>query len=152
MFILVPDIISSKLTVSVPSGTANGSDLNTTMKSVVFPGVSRYVIFPAAPLAMQVHVKSQVKILQTKFCKLAFQTVDTIQEMGLDVEKFQLRFLQLDVSQQHEYQQFIQCYFIELKPGTTVGNLLGHLSTHWDFFNCGLLKHVIDTYLSNMFS
>ena len=40
MFILVPDIISSKLTVSVPSGTANGSDLNTTMKSVVFPGVS----------------------------------------------------------------------------------------------------------------
>ena len=32
------------------------------------------------------------------------------------------------------------CYF------TTVWDFLGHLSTHWDFFNCGLLKHVIDTF------
>jgi len=87
-----------------------------------------------------------VKTLQIKFLRIATQAVDTIQEMGLDVEKFRLRFLQLDVSQRHEYQQFIQCYFVELKPGTTVGNLLGHLSTHWDFFNYGLLEHVIDTF------
>jgi len=26
-----------------------------------------------------------------------------------------------------------------------MGNLLGHLSTHWDFFDCGLLEHVIDS-------
>jgi len=87
-----------------------------------------------------------VKTLQTKFRKIATRAVDTIQEMGLNVEKFRLRFLQLDVSQRHEHQQFIQCYFTELKPGTTVGNLLSHLSTHWDFFNYGLLEHVIDAF------
>jgi len=98
-----------------------------------------------APLERQVHVKTQVEALQTKFCKIATRAVHTIREMCPDVEKFRLQFRQLDVSQRHEHQQFIQCYFLELKPGTTVGNLLGHLSTHWDFFNYGLLEHIIDT-------
>lgn len=88
-------------------------------------------------------------MLQTMFCKIAIQAVDRIKEessRGLDEETFQLR---LDVSEQHEYQQFIQYYFIELKPGATVGNLMDHLSTYWDFFNYGLLKHVIDTFEIN---
>ena len=92
-------------------------------------------------------MRAQVRTLQGIFVNIASRAFVQIRTKGIDAQDFRLHFVtQMDVSQRHEYHQFIQCCFKKLEPGTTTEDLLFDLSMYWDFLNYGLLVHTVSIF------
>ena len=100
------------------------------------------------PLRRQaLEVRTRVKTLQTKFLDITKRTTARIQEKGMDAHSFRLQFvMQMDISEQSQHRQFIETYLMELKPTTTVDDLLCRLSLYWNFLNYNLLQHLVDMF------
>ena len=65
----------------------------------------------------------------------------------MDAEEFRLQFIvQMEISKQDQHRKFIETYLMELKPTTTVGDLLCRLSLYWNFLNYNLLQHLVDMF------
>ena len=100
------------------------------------------------PLRRQaLEVRTRVKTLQTKFLNITKRTTARIQEKGMDAHEFRLQFvMQMDISEQSQHRQFIETYLMELKPTTTIDDLLCRLSLYWNFLNYNLLQHLVNMF------
>ena len=94
---------------------------------------------PSAVLLSNQSVKQRVKQLEGRFLHLVYCTYIELLDKSINVDHFYGWLVTLDVSRQHEHQEFIESF----KKGTDLSDLWKKLCSYWNFLNFDLLGHVV---------
>ena len=99
-------------------------------------------LYSSAVLLDKASVKQQVTQLESRFRHLAYCTYETVKDQGINVDSFHAWLMLLNLSQQHEHQQFIEN--LNIHKETHLNDLWKRLCKYWNFLNFDLLEHVVD--------
>lgn len=90
--------------------------------------------------------KQQTDELDKEFRSIVGAAFDAIKSQDLTPADFRERVSRLGTDHQPEHSNFIKEDLIGFQPNATVVDIWIKLDTYWNYFNYGLLEHVIDEF------